>query len=188
LTGTPTSSSTSDVPERVERLLTDLADQICLKAPRELFTNELAITSGFADAMLHLNHQNVVNAARSLAGRDSLRWWLEQEVAQGKRTTAEVDHLLLVGDLTRYLNLAIETTPFYRAGREADARTLERILEDNLFPHLAAEVRPTYTAIRDQYLALRDDLSTPALRAWSQELLDILARTQQDYRFLIVDF
>lgn len=166
----------AQLPDRIEGLLADLGQQLCLYAPREIFTNELAITSGFAAAMLHLNRQNVANAVGSLAGRDDLRRRLEQDVAAGQRSAGEIAQLLLLGDLRSYLNLTIEIAPFYRAGRESDARLLERILEQDLFPRLAAEVGRAYSTVRDLYIQLRDDLPPAALLDWGQAVLDVLSR------------
>lgn len=180
LTGAPERESTnrlsSGLTEQLDRILTELVDQICLGAPREIFTNELAIRCGFADVMLYLNQQNVANAVRSLAGRDGLRHQLTQDVAQGRRLASEIDQLLLIGDLKSYLNLTIEIAPFYRAGRTADARALEQTLERELFPHLASAVGLVYSAVRDKYVALSGDLTAEALLIWSQELLDIISR------------
>lgn len=164
------------LPERVERILSELADQICLRAPREIFTNELAIASRFADAMLYLNQQNVANAIRSLAGREGLRQQLEHEVVQGRRSSGEINQLLLIGDLQSYLNLTIEIAPFYRAGQTAYARELERTLEEELFPHLAGAVGQAYTAICNRYVALPGNLTDEALLIWGQDLLDSVSR------------
>jgi hypothetical protein len=164
----------ADLTEQLDRILTELVGQICLRAPREIFTNELAIRCGFADVMLHLNHQNVANAVRSLAGREGLRQRLAQDVADGLRPARETEQLLLIGDLKSYLNLTIEIAPFYRAGRTADARELEQTLDRELFPHLASAVGQAYRVVRDRYVALPADLTPEALLIWSQELLNIV--------------
>jgi hypothetical protein len=174
----------ADLAERIERILADLLDQLCLRAPREIFTNELAIINGFADALLHLNRQNVANAVRSLAGRDSLQEQLEQAVAQGQRSESEAKLLLLIGDLQSYINLAMEIAPFYRAGREADARELERTLEQGLFPHLVPAVGQAYTAICGLYVALPSDLNAEQALIWSQEILDVVAQLLGEQQIL----
>ena len=176
LTPTAGAGLAPGLPERVGPILVQLADQLCLSAPREICTNQLAIASGFDAAMLYLNERNIASAVGSLAGRETLRRRLEQEVAQGQRSPEEIAQLLLVGDLKSYLNLAIEVAPFYRAGRAGDARVLEQALERDLFPRLAAEVGRGYVAIRDLYVGLSDDLSPEALRGWAAAVLDILSR------------
>jgi hypothetical protein len=160
---------------RVHRLLTLLADKLCLYAPREVFANEMTIRSGFGEALLHLDRRNVDNASRSVAGREELCRWLQQEVTQGNLTPSAADVLLLIGDLNGYLDLALEIAPFYRTGRDAEAQGLEAVLEAEVFPHLEPEVPRAYTALREQYIALRADLTPSELMAWGEGVLDILA-------------
>lgn len=160
---------------QVENLLTLLADKLCLYAPREIFANEMTIRSGFREALLHLDRRNVANASRSVAGREELRRQLQQQVASGNLTPQGADLLLLIGDLKGYLDLALEVAPFYRTGRQDDAQELEAVLETGVFPHLEPQVAPAYTALREQYIALRADLTPPELIAWGEGVLNILA-------------
>jgi len=166
---------TADRQDKVHRLLTLLANKLCLYAPREFFANEVTICSGFAEALLHLDRRNVANASRSVAGRGDLRRQLQQEVTQGSLTSAAADVLLLIGDLKGYLELALEVAPFYRAGRESDGQELEAVLATDVFPHLEPEVPRAYTALREWYTALQADLTPLELVAWSEEVVDILA-------------
>jgi hypothetical protein len=159
----------------IRNLLTLLADKLCLYAPREIFANELAIRSGFGEALLHLNRRNMSNAARSVAGREGLYQQLQEEVASGNLIPQEANLLLLIGDLKGYLDLALEVVPFYRAGREAEARELEAILETAVFPYLEPEATRAYTALREQYIALRADLTPGELVSWGEGVLHILA-------------
>jgi len=159
---------------RIENLLTLLADKLCLYAPRELFANEMTIRNGFGEALLHLDRCTLANASRSVAGREDLRQQLQQEVTSGNLTPQGADLLLLIGDLKGYLDLALEIAPFYRTGREGGAQELESILETEVFPHLEPEVARAYTALREQYIALRADLTPPELMAWSKGVLNIL--------------
>ncbi|MGA9351843.1 MAG: hypothetical protein WBW48_23990 [Anaerolineae bacterium] len=160
---------------KIRNLLTLLADKLCLYAPRELFANEMTIRSGFSEALLHLDRRTVANASRSVAGREDLRRQLQQEIASGNLTPQGADLLLLIGDLKGYLDLALEVAPFYRTGRESDARELEAVLEAEVFPHLEPEVPRAYIALREQYIALRADLTPPKLTAWGEGVLNILA-------------
>jgi hypothetical protein len=160
---------------KIQNLLTLLADKLCPYAPREVFANEMTIRSGFGEALLHLDRRTVANASRSVAGREHLRQQLQQEVASGNLTPQGADLLLLIGDLKGYLDLALEVTPFYRTGRESDARKLEAVLETEVFPHLEPQVSQAYTALREQYIALRADLTPPELIVWGEGVLNILA-------------
>jgi hypothetical protein len=163
-----------DRSSRIVRLLSLLAGKLSVYAPREIFSNELTIGSGFGDALLHLNRCNVVNAGRSVAGRPELGQRLQQEVSGGTLSPTAAYLLLLIGDLTSYLDLVLEIAPFYRAGRESDARQLETMLETALFPYLEPQVVQVYTALREQYVALMADLSPAGLLDWSQGVLRIL--------------
>jgi hypothetical protein len=159
----------------IENLLTLLADKLCLYAPREVFANEVTIRSGHGEALLHLDRCNVTNAGRSVAGREGLHRQLQAEVAGGNLTPQQADLLLLIGDLKGYLDLALEIAPFYRTGREADARELETVLETAVFPYLEPEAARAYSALREQYRALRADLTPAELALWAEAVLHILA-------------
>jgi hypothetical protein len=160
--------------DRIQGLLALLGTRLAIYAPREVMGNELAIRSGFDGALLHLDRRNVANACHSLAGRPELRRRLEKDVSKGAFGVAAADLLLLIGDLTSYLDLVLEVAPFYRAGQERDARALETMLEAQVWPHLPPQVAGAYTALREKQLALTDDLSPAALAEWSQEVLGIL--------------
>jgi hypothetical protein len=166
----------SSYQSRIHRLLIVLADKICLYAPREIFANEITIQSGFGGDLLHLDRRNVTDARRSVAGREELCSQLQQEVIQGKLSPATADALLLIGDLSGYLDLALETAPFYRTGRESDARELEVVLETAIFPLLEPQVGQAYTDLCHQYIALRADMGPSELVAWGEEVLSILTR------------
>jgi hypothetical protein len=167
---------TTDRQDKIHGMLRVLAANLCTYGPREVYANEMAIRSGFGEALLYLDRRNVANARRSLAGRRELHWQLRQEVAQGTFNASVADLLLLVGDLKSCLALSIETAAFYRAGRERDARELEAVLEADVFPHLEPETGQAYAALREWYMALLPDLTLPELTAWGEKVLDVLAQ------------
>jgi hypothetical protein len=162
--------------DKALRLLILLADKLCCYAPREVFANEMAIHSGFGEALFYLNRRNVANADRSVAGREELRRQLQQGVIQKTLTSTAADALLLIGDLKGYLDLALEVAPFYRTGRESDARELEAVLETAVFPHLEPGVARAYTSLRELYRALRADMAPAELKAWGDSVLSMLAQ------------
>ena len=180
-------SVSSDLSSRVHRLLSLLVDKLCLYAPRELFANEMTILSGFGEALGHLDQLNLASAVRSVSGRVDLCRQLEAEVARGGLTPAAADLLLLIGDLKGYLDLALEVAPFYRVGQEDRARELERTLELDVFPHLKTEVGRTYAELREEYIALRPDLTVGELRLWVSGVLDTLA-SALDEKALILEY
>jgi len=165
-----------ELKDRLQRLLVGLATRLCLYAPREIFANQMTIASGFGDALLYLDRRNVTNASRSVQGRDELRRQLQQQVSQGNLTPTGSELVLLVGDLNSCLDLALEIAPFYRAGREGDARELEAMLEKDVFSRLEPQVAQVYAALRDQYVALDMNLAVAATRAWCASILDLLAQ------------
>ena len=175
LSGAEGSKTCPERSRRIENLLSLLADKLCLYAPREVFANEMAICSGFGGALLHLDRCNVTNAARSVAGRQGLQQQLQAEVASGNLTPQVADLLLLIGDLKGYLDLALEVSSFYRAGQEVAARELDADLEAAVFSRLEPGVARAYTALQEQYTALRPDLTPPALIVWGEGVLSILA-------------
>ena len=178
---------TQDRQDNIHRLLVVLAEKLAVYAPREVFANEMTIRSGFGEALLHLDERTIANAQRSVAGREDLQAQLLEEVARETLTPTGANLLLLIGDLRGYLDLALETAPFYRTGREAEARRLERGLEDEVFPHLEPEVPGTYTRLREQYVALDADLTPAELVTWGEEVLAGLAEILAE-RELIVQY
>ena len=159
----------------VPRLITPLAEKLCLYAPREIFANELTIRSNFDRALLHLDRRNIANAKESIKGREGLRQQLQQEVSQGKLTPATSDLLLLIGDLRGYLDLTMEVAPFYRAGHESEARELESVLESAIFPQVEPQVAAAYATLREQYIALGPNLQPTEMISWGARVLRILA-------------
>jgi hypothetical protein len=164
----------SETHVRLEGILARLIEQLSLTAPREIFTNLMAITSGFDQAMLHLNRRNVANACQSIAGRTSLRETLAHEIAQGSRSANDSSQLLLVGDLESYCGLAMEIAPFDRGGRPEAAAELTALLEHVLFPQLEPQFAPAFAAIRRCYTELGTNLSLSELREWSQQVADAI--------------
>jgi hypothetical protein len=158
------------------KVLTLLAEKLCLYAPREIFANEVTIQSGFSDSLLYLNLRNVNNAGRSIAGRDTLAQQLHHEVAQGNLTLEAADLILLVGDLNGYTDLAMELAPFDRAGKTTAANSLDTALQTTVFPRLDRLVPQVFAELRDRYIGLRTDLIGADLLSWSLGVLDILVR------------
>jgi len=179
--------------DRIRDLLSGLASNLSLYAPREVFANEVAIRSDFGEALLHLDRRNVAHAGRSVGGREELRQQLQEQVSRGELTPASVRLLLLIGDLEAYLELALEVASFYRTGQERAARELEGVLQRAIFPYLEPEVPRSYIALRERYVALRPELTPAEFIAWGEGVLDILSEALSDkevvlgYRLQTVD-
>ena len=170
----------ADHRERVDRLLGLMAETLCVYAPREVFASELAVRRGFGRPLLHLDQANVDNSLRSLAGREQVQRHLQKERDAGRLSPAAARLLLLMGDLKGYVDLGLEVAAFLRAGREGQAQELAEVLESDVFPHLEPQVPRLYAALRDHYVALRDDLQPIELLAWCQEVLTRFTDTLEE--------
>ena len=157
-----------------------LADKLCCYAPREIFANEFAITGGFAEDLFHLDQRVMAAAARGVLARGELVRHVESEVTEGRLSAAKAEQLLLVGDLRGYLDLALETVPFHRAGRSDRAAMLEQVLFEHVFPRLGPEVEGIYRAVCGLYAELGPDLTGPALASWGRRVLELLAGLLQE--------
>ena len=176
--------------EKIRALLADVAARLCLHAPREVFANQVVIQNGFGEALLYLDRKNVGNAAQSVRGKETLRRQLLAEVVAGDLTPTGADLLLLIGELSGYLDLALETAAFYRQaaasggashhslleGPPEPGQELEAALQANVFPFLEPEVGRAYVRLREGYSLLPDGASPRELTAHIAGWLDLLAQ------------
>jgi len=162
-------------PTKVDRLLEVMVDKLCLYAPREIFANDLTIESGFSASLLHLDRKNLRNAGEGVRSRGALQRSLHEEVEKEGLTRAGAELLLTVADMKGYLDLAMETAPFYRQSRVAEAQELEETLFADVMPYLEPLVAKAYPKLRDAYVALPEDASPEALKQWVESLVSMLA-------------
>ncbi len=163
-------------PAKVDRLLGVLIDKLCLYAPREIFANDLTIQSDFSAALLHLDRKNLRNAAEGVRERGALQQMLQREVESGSLTPVGADLLLTIADMKGYLDLAMETAPFYRQRRTAEAQELEGLLFADVMPHLDPLVAEAYPKLRDAYVALPEDASPEVLAQWEQSAIGVVRK------------
>ena len=161
---------------RIDQLLHQLVAKLCLNAPREILANELVIRSGFGEALLHLDRQGVRQAICGVAGRNELLGDLQRRVTEGTLSSSMVALLLLLGDMSSYLEQALEISAFYRAGHEKEAEELEMRLKEKVFVHLDPESQLAYDALCLQYRALCEDMTMQAFISWGSGILAILAQ------------
>jgi hypothetical protein len=171
----PAEAQEREWPAKVNRLLEVLVDKLCLYAPREVFANGLTIQSSFSSSLLHLNRKNLRNAADSLRSRGDLQRMLQQEVENASLTPSGADLLLTIADMKGYLDLAMETAPFYRRRRTGEAQELEGLLFAQVLPRLEPLVAEAYPRLREAYVELPEDASPEALVPWEEALISILA-------------
>jgi hypothetical protein len=163
---------------KLDRLLQVLQDKLVLYAPREIFTNDLVVGSGFVDALDHLDLINVKHAVEGLRSRPALVRGL---AAEPGLTGAGRMAMLVLGDLKAHLDLALELASFARQGFAERGQALEDRLAAAVFPELMPEVGPAYWALREVYAGLAPDLTAEALTPWGTQVLDILAAALAPY-------
>ena len=145
-----------------------LARELCLHAPQEVFSNELAIRIGFGHSMMHLNRLIIDDAGRPVAGRKELVRQLDAARKTGRLNSREASLMLLLASVQAYGRFALETAAFTRAGHEMCAHALELALQDSVFRRLEPELEPLYRGLHERYLELTPDMSARSLRNWAE--------------------
>lgn len=171
----PAEAQEKEWPTKLNRLLEVMVDKLCLYAPREIFANDTTIQSNFSASLLHLDRKNLRNAAEGVGARGALQQMLRQEVEKESLTPAGAELLLTIADMKGYLDLAMETAPFYRQNRIAEAQGLEETLLAQVMPFLEPLVAKAYPKLRDAYVGLPEDASPEALKQWVESLVSMLA-------------
>jgi len=159
-------------PPNLYPILKGLAEDLCILAPREIFTNQFAIENGFSEEIFYLNAQIFENAVKGVLSRDLFLKNIHQEVRSRKLSRKEADLLVIGGDLSAHLPLAMEIAPFYRSGFTTQAQKLERILDKQVFPKLDPIASPIFKSIQDEYLSLQDN--SQELTGWAERVLNPL--------------
>lgn len=152
-----------------------LAAYLCLRAPQEVFSNEIAIRAGFGSALLHLNRDAIETARLGVGKRPSLVQSLDKQVADGRLSTGRAAALLLVGDLQANLGFALETAAFRRAGDQRAADALDEALNAGVWPRLDPIAKRLYENLRDHCVGLKPDLTPTDTNAWVSEAVALLA-------------
>lgn len=161
--------------KRAEAQLLALAKLLCLVAPRELFTNEIAMAAGFSKGLLHLNQQNVRLLVAGLAHRPLLQAQLTLQRDAGRLSQAGADALSLIGDLQGHLPLAMEVAAFQRQGYQAEASYLMSKLQQELFPHLDPLVESLFEQICEKYTQLSTTANASQMADFVRGQLELLA-------------
>lgn len=162
--------------ERSARQVAGLAVQLFSTGPREVFTNAIAIGSGFDRALYHLNQQNLRNLSLGLQYRPALAAQLASVVAQGQLSQAGANLLRLLGDLQAFLPMTMEVAPFRMAGQPAKARELNKTLHGELLPRLESPVGPCFDALAAHYAHLDEAAGLDDVKAGMAGGLGLLAQ------------
>ena len=157
---------------RLQAVTQSVCERLCSYAPRELFTNSLAVTAGFGEALCHLDRITIERSALALPGRQALVAGLR---AEDELTAAGRNAFLVLADLRAHLEMAFEVAAFQRTGAEACARELETLLRTKVFPGLAPEVASAFTPLTQRYVELATDLTPTQFIQFAQSILDIIA-------------
>lgn len=172
---------------RVQGILLGLAKRLCLYGPREVLANEQTIVRGFGEELTQLDGGNLAAVASSVSGRDALCSQVRAEVARGEFSAQVGAAIILVGDMESCLDLALESSAMYRAGREAVARDWEQQLNEHVFRYADVRIPSVYRELSVAYQALRSDWSIDDVSSWVQGALAILARACSEVG-LLLDF
>jgi hypothetical protein len=169
----PDAQQATEWAGKAQNQLTALTRSIALLGPREVFTNEIALTAGFVQPLLHLNQQNVRNLVAGLTHRKVLQVQMATAVAQGRLSQVGADTLLVIGDLQGHLMMAMEVAAFQRQGR-AEAEGLLAQLQGEVFPYLDPLVGLLFQKICAGYVGLSTTASPQEMAEFVGSQLDML--------------
>jgi len=162
--------------DHAQSQLNALVRTLILLGPREVFTNEIALATGFVQPLLHLNRQNVKNLVVNLAHRPTLQQQLAEAVRAGHLSAVGAAALALIGDLQGHLMMAMEIAAFQRQGEQAASEELLTQLEKDVFSQLDAAVGPLFQKICAAYVRLPTTASPEQMVKFAQDQLTLLAR------------
>jgi hypothetical protein len=148
--------------------LEHLAHELCLHAPHEVFSNELAIRAGFGLALQHLNLISLAEGRAGMKERARLAEGLEARVSQGQLRKDEMQTLLLAASMEAHVRLALETAAFSRAGAQQEADVIEARARAEAFSLVEPEIGALYRAFHDRYLELTPYMDRDAVRDWAR--------------------
>lgn len=169
--------------DKIERLVNVVVEKLCIYGPREVFANDVALQTGFADALFYLDAEIIRRVAASIQTRQALREQLRGEMETGQVLTEHAVGLLMaIADIKGYLDLAMEIASFHRQGKQtespfrSEAEKLEGLFLRDVITHLEPEVGEAYQALRENYVGFPTDLTPQQLTLREKQLLAILDR------------
>ncbi len=169
----PVSRSNTDVwMERIGGIITNLAERLCLYAPREVFTNDLVIRAGLSDALCYLDRITIERSLQAIQGRQALAAGLR---AEPSLTDAGRLILMLLADFQAHLEMSFELASFRRERAESCVRELDALLRKRLFPNLAPAVGQAFSSLSKRYVQLTPNLTGDQFVRFAQSILAILA-------------
>jgi hypothetical protein len=155
----------------VRRLIHDsllnLARELCVKAPREVFSSEHAVRAGFGPSLLRLSLLGLAQGRSGMVERAALVSELRSEVDERRLSEREMALLLLAASAEAHLRTAIETAAFARAGCLNEASAVEELAEARVFRRVEPETGALYRKLYESYLALTPTADAEAARDWA---------------------
>lgn len=147
--------------------LANLARDLCIEAPLEVFANEYAIRAGFGAGLERLSQLSLTHGRSGMAERGSLCDRLRAEVEERRLSELEMAALLFAASAEAHLRLALETAPFVRAGHPDEARAVEALAEAEVFSRVEPEIGALVRSLCDSYQLLRPDMDLVSARDWA---------------------
>lgn len=163
---------------RLQNVVQSLFDKLVSYAPRELFTNDLAIAIGFGAALCHLDRRTVELTATALQGRPALEAGLR---AEPTLTNAGRAAFLALADYQAHLDLAFELAAFRRMGEEQCAEELYALLQERVFSLLPGETQRIFDALTNLYMMLPADYTPATIAQFVESVSAILASALGGY-------
>lgn len=158
------------------QVLLGLLSKLTIRAPQEIFANEIAIRAGFGDALSHLDERILDTMRLGVMKRGTLIDIIDSEVAGGRLAPSHKNPLTLIADIETVLPFALETAPFLRAGERKREKRLDAALVDGVLSRLPPEVAILYRDLRDHYVTLGAGLDPEAVRLWCDAAMAPLFR------------
>ncbi len=169
----PISRTNTDVwEERVNNIVANLAERLCLYAPREVFTNDLVIRSGFSEALCYLDRITIEKSLLAVQGRQALAASLR---AEATLTDAGRALFMLLADFQAHLEMSFELASFRRERAELCIHELDALLRKRLFPSLAPAVGQAFSSLSQRYVRLSPDLTGDQFITFVHSILAVLA-------------
>ncbi len=161
--------------ETIRQALERIVNELCLHAPHEIFTNELAARSGFAEALLHLNKLSLSEGREGLGERQILIEKLQAEGQAGRIGPAAPALLALLASMEAHLRVALESAGLACAGDLQRAEALDLCLEDQVLRHIEPEVGTLYRRLREHNASLSPAFTVPEVQKWMNAGFNLLA-------------
>ncbi len=161
--------------ETIRRALERIVNELCLHAPHEIFTNELAARCGFAEALLHLNKLSLSDGREGLGERQVLVEKLRAEEQAGRIGRAAPALLVLLASMEAHLRVILESAGLARAGDLHRAGALDGDMEEQVFRHIEPELGIIYRRLREHSATLSPTFTIPEVQKWMSAAFDLLA-------------